>query len=153
MRLYDGVQLAFGPTIDGEYVRALVDRVNALSPDAVVITGDLVDGSVAELRERVAPLADLEAPHGAYFVTGNHEYYSGAEDWIAVTDDGHGMDPTTLDRIWEPFFTTKPPGKGTGLGLSISHRIIENHGGRLHIESGEGEYTTVTVDIPVQSAN
>jgi hypothetical protein len=72
-----------GPTIDGTWLRNVVDRVNALQPDVVAITGDLVDGTVEELRDHVAPLGDLRAKHGVYFVTGNHEYYSGADEWIA----------------------------------------------------------------------
>ncbi len=72
-----------GPTIDGAWLREIVKRVNALEPDLIAITGDLVDGSVAELGEHVAPLADLRAKHGVFFVTGNHEYYSGADEWIA----------------------------------------------------------------------
>ena len=72
-----------GPTIDGTWLRGIVERVNALEPDIVAITGDLVDGSVAELRDHVAPLADLKAKHGVFFVTGNHEYYSGVDAWIA----------------------------------------------------------------------
>jgi predicted MPP superfamily phosphohydrolase len=54
-----------------------------LHPDLVVITGDLVDGSVGELRDHVEPLRRLSSRHGVYFVTGNHEYYSGADAWIA----------------------------------------------------------------------
>lgn len=72
-----------GPTIGVELMRHLVDRVNALKPDLVAVTGDLVDGSVERLRAHTAPLGDLKARHGAYFVTGNHEYYSGADEWIA----------------------------------------------------------------------
>ena len=72
-----------GPTIKGGYLDAIVDRVNALEPDVVAITGDLVDGTVADLAEHVAPLARLRARHGAYFVTGNHEYYSGVHGWVA----------------------------------------------------------------------
>jgi predicted MPP superfamily phosphohydrolase len=72
-----------GPTIKADYLQAIVDRVNALQPDVVAITGDLVDGSVAELRAHVAPLAKLGARHGIYFVTGNHEYYSGVHGWVA----------------------------------------------------------------------
>ncbi|MDB4929096.1 MAG: putative phosphoesterase, partial [Myxococcaceae bacterium] len=72
-----------GPMIDRRFIVELVARVNALSPDAVVITGDLVDGSVAALGEHVAPLAGLRAPHGVFFVTGNHEYYSGVDAWLA----------------------------------------------------------------------
>ena len=72
-----------GPTIGRGFIEEIVRKTNELSPDVVVITGDLVDGSVAELREHVAPLAGLKAPHGVFFVTGNHEYYSGADAWIA----------------------------------------------------------------------
>ena len=60
----------------------MVETANALSPDLVAITGDLVDGSVANLRSHTEPLSLLEAKQGRYFVTGNHEYYSGADDWI-----------------------------------------------------------------------
>ena len=72
-----------GPTIKGPYLQAIVDSVNRMAPDLVAITGDLVDGSVAELGAHVAPLADLRARHGSFFVTGNHEYYSGAAAWVA----------------------------------------------------------------------
>ena len=72
-----------GPTIKGPYVEAIVERVNGLEPDMVAITGDLVDGSVAELSRDTAPLEHLVSRHGTYVVTGNHEYYSGAQAWVA----------------------------------------------------------------------
>lgn len=72
-----------GPTIGREFIEGIVARINALNPDLVAITGDLVDGSVAELAEHVAPLAKIKAKDGVFFVTGNHEYYSGADAWIA----------------------------------------------------------------------
>jgi hypothetical protein len=72
-----------GPTIKRGYLNAIVTRVNALQPDAIAITGDLVDGSVKRLALHTAPLGRLMARDGTFFVTGNHEYYSGAEDWIA----------------------------------------------------------------------
>lgn len=71
-----------GPTIKAPYLNRIVDAVNGLKPDAIAITGDLVDGSVRELSSHTAPFARLSAKHGAYVVTGNHEYYSGAEPWI-----------------------------------------------------------------------
>lgn len=71
-----------GPTIRGGYLQAIVDRVNRLDADMVAVTGDLVDGSVAELAGHVAPLGSLRSRHGTFFVTGNHEYYSGALAWI-----------------------------------------------------------------------
>jgi predicted MPP superfamily phosphohydrolase len=75
--------LHVGPTIREREVRRVVEQVNALRPDAVAITGDLVDGSTRELGAIVAELGRLRAPHGVFFVTGNHEYYSGVEDWLA----------------------------------------------------------------------
>ena len=74
--------LHVGPTIRQRYVCRIVDRVNALDADLVAITGDLVDGGVGELAAQVAPLADLRSRRGTFFVTGNHEYYSGANAWI-----------------------------------------------------------------------
>lgn len=70
-----------GPTIHKGFIQTIVQQCNALLPDLVVITGDLVDGTVDELAEHVAPLAGLRAKYGVYFVTGNHEYYSGAQAW------------------------------------------------------------------------
>jgi uncharacterized protein len=71
-----------GPTIGQDYLLRIVEKVNALQADVVAITGDLVDGGVSELAAHVAPLADLRSRHGTFFVTGNHEYYSGANAWV-----------------------------------------------------------------------
>ena len=71
-----------GPTIKHAYLSRIVARVNALEADMVAITGDLVDGRVADLQRHVQPLALLKSTHGTFFVTGNHEYYSGAHAWI-----------------------------------------------------------------------
>ena len=72
-----------GPILQRKFVERLVAEVNRLAPDLVALTGDLVDGSVRQLAGEVAPLGDLSAPHGVYFVTGNHDYYSGVEAWLA----------------------------------------------------------------------
>ncbi|MFO0675465.1 MAG: metallophosphoesterase [Polyangiaceae bacterium] len=72
-----------GPTIGKDFIEQLVASANALQPDMIAITGDLVDGSVAALGAFVEPLRNLRAKDGVYFVTGNHEYYSGAPEWIA----------------------------------------------------------------------
>jgi uncharacterized protein len=70
-----------GPTIKRGFVEGIVRRVNDLKADMIAVTGDLVDGSVQQLSAHTAPLAGLTARHGAYFVTGNHEYYSGERAW------------------------------------------------------------------------
>jgi uncharacterized protein len=70
-----------GPTIKRGFVEGIVALVNGLKADLIAVTGDLVDGSVQQLSLHTAPLAGLAARHGAYFVTGNHEYYSGERAW------------------------------------------------------------------------
>ena len=70
-----------GPTIKRGFVEGIVRRVNELKADMIAVTGDLVDGSVLQLSAHTAPLAGLTARHGAFFVTGNHEYYSGERAW------------------------------------------------------------------------
>jgi predicted MPP superfamily phosphohydrolase len=83
---YSIVQLSdlhVGPTLGRDFVESVVREANALAADMIVITGDLVDGTVHQLRALVEPLRDLRAKDGVYFVTGNHEYYSGADAWIA----------------------------------------------------------------------
>ncbi len=74
--------LHVGPTLRRRFVERVVARVNALAPDLVAITGDMVDGSVSSLSSHTEPLGWLKAPEGVYCVTGNHEYYSGALDWV-----------------------------------------------------------------------
>jgi len=71
-----------GLTVTREFVQTVVDMSNELKGDLVAFTGDLVDGTVDQLRGHVAPMAGLRSRHGSFFVTGNHEYYSGAEAWL-----------------------------------------------------------------------
>jgi predicted MPP superfamily phosphohydrolase len=75
--------LHVGPTIGRRYVERVVAISNALAPDLVALTGDIVDGSVRKLERRVAPLAQLRAREGRYLALGNHDYYSGAPAWVA----------------------------------------------------------------------
>jgi hypothetical protein len=108
--------LHVGPTIKHRYLQAIVDAVNALDPDVVAVTGDMVDGSVPELAEHTAPLGALRGRYGVYAVTGNHEYYSGAEAWIAE-----------FNRI--------------GLRVLMNeHVLLEHHGAKLAL-AGVPDYT------------
>ncbi|MEU1936108.1 metallophosphoesterase [Streptomyces coeruleorubidus] len=71
-----------GPVLGRGFAQKVVDTINATQPDLIAVVGDLVDGSVKDLGPAAAPLAQLRARHGSYFVTGNHEYFSGAEQWV-----------------------------------------------------------------------
>ncbi|WFE45762.1 metallophosphoesterase [Verrucosispora sp. WMMD1129] len=91
-RSMDGLRIAtvsdihIGPLTGRAHTERIVAAINRLDADIVAVVGDLVDGTVAELGDDAAPLRDLRARHGSYFVTGNHEYYSGVEEWVAEVD-------------------------------------------------------------------
>jgi uncharacterized protein len=87
-----------GPLLGREFAAHLAQRVNALAPDLVAVTGDLVDGSAPRLASEVAPFADLRAHHGVFFVTGNHDHYSGAEHWSEAVR-GLGMRVLRNERV------------------------------------------------------
>ena len=107
--------LHVGPTIRRVYLQRIVERVNALQADLIAVTGDLADGGVPELSEHTAPLAALSARHGAFFVTGNHEYYSGAAAWVAE-----------VGRL--------------GLNVLENEHIVLNHDGEDLVVAGVTDY-------------
>lgn len=138
LRLVQITDLHVGPMLGGRWLRRVVDRVNTLGADIVAVTGDLVDGTVETLRPHVAPLSDLKATHGRFFVTGNHEYYSGADAWCAhiqslgittlrnqrvcLTIDGHDLEIAGVDDWSSAHF----PGKGHNLPAALAGRNPAN---------------------------
>jgi signal transduction histidine kinase len=68
---------------------------------------------------------------------------------LLIEDDGAGIAPDNLDKVFTPFFTTKPAGRGTGLGLAVCHGVVTAHGGRIAITSEVGRGTRVSVVLPV----
>jgi len=124
-----------GPTLRRAFVESLVARTNALAPDLVAITGDLVDGTVEQLEDVVAPLADLRSRHGTFFVTGNHEWYVGVDPWlahlkklgmrvlvnerVAIDRDGTGID---VAGIHDPTATGFQPAVAPDLDLALRGR-------------------------------
>ena len=110
-----------------------------------------VAGSATELNQvwanLIANAIDAAGERGHVTVRTSLE---GVVVVVEVTDDGPGVPAAIQDRIWEPFFTTKPVGHGTGLGLDISRRIIEEHGGEITLASVPGK-TTFTVRLPARA--
>jgi predicted MPP superfamily phosphohydrolase len=109
LRIVQISDLHIGQRLGEAFLRRVVERVNALRPDVVAVTGDLVDGPVASILPLLEPLADLFAPHGVYFVTGNHEYYWGGRESVSAVEH---------------------------LGLTVlhnEHRVVERGGGSLVI--------------------
>lgn len=105
-----------GPTIKARYVDAIVDAVNRLKPDLIAVTGDVVDGSVSQLTRHTQPLSRLTARHGAFLVTGNHEYYAGANAWI--------------DEF-----------RRLGLNVLLNEHVIVDHDGARAVIAGVTDYS------------
>lgn len=70
---------------------------------------------------------------------------------IRVRDNGNGIPQHIIDKIFQPFFTTKPTGQGTGLGLSLAYDIVKAHGGEIKVETKEGEGSSFTILLPLNS--
>lgn len=92
-----------GPVLGRAHTQRIVDTVNRTQPDLIAIVGDLVDGNVHDLGPAAEPLRGLRAAHGSYFVTGNHEYFSGAQQWIDHVRE-LGTTPLENARRELPFF-------------------------------------------------
>jgi predicted MPP superfamily phosphohydrolase len=127
--------LHIGPTLRGPFVEQVVQRTNALRPDVIAITGDLADGTVAQLRDLVSPLGRLRAKYGVYFVTGNHEYYSGVTEWLTELSRlgirvlrnervtiGEGADSFDLVGIDDEHADSMLPGTGPDLDAALVGR-------------------------------
>ncbi len=80
----------------------------------------------------------------------NSSSNDGSKIEISVRDNGNGIPQKVLDKIFQPFFTTKPTGQGTGLGLSLSYDIVKAHGGELKVETKEGEGSEFIIHLPVR---
>jgi signal transduction histidine kinase len=89
-------------------------------------------------------------PHGG--TLGVRSEWVGNEVAVQIADTGSGIAADDLPRIFEPFFTTRPVGQGAGLGLSVSLGIVEEHGGRIEVESELGKGSTFTVWLPMRAA-
>ncbi|GAA4798542.1 metallophosphoesterase [Streptomyces ziwulingensis] len=118
-----------GPVLGRGFSQRVVDTINATQPDLIAVVGDLVDGSVENLASAVEPLAQLRARHGAYFVTGNHEYISGAEQWVEKVRD-LGLRPLENARRELPGFDLagvndlrgEEEGQGPDFGKALGDR-------------------------------
>ncbi len=132
----------------GELLRRLIPENIRLSLDTAAeplwVEGDA--GQLEQVLMNLAVNAKDAMPDGGTLTLRTHA--GPGEAVIEVTDTGHGMDEETRAHLFEPFFTTKETGKGTGLGLSVVHGIVEQHGGRVEVESSPGEGSCFRVILP-----
>ena len=116
-----------GPTIKRGYLDAIVEAVNALEADLIAVTGDMVDGSVGELAWHLEPLSRLAARHGSFFVTGNHEYYSGVHGWLVE-----------IERL--------------GLRVLMNEHVVLDHRGASMVVAGVSDFHAEYFD-PAQKSD
>src|SRR5262249_36139525 len=112
---------------------------------------NLATNSAHAMKERGGAIEIFLDPFEADedFVARNPELQPGPHVRLTVSDGGHGMDTATLERIFEPFFSTKPQGEGTGLGLSVVHGIVKGHKGAINVYSEVGRGTSFKIYFPV----
>jgi two-component system, NtrC family, sensor kinase len=123
-----------------------IDILRDFSPDLPLIQAD-----PAQLQQVFINLMNnsADAMHGGTITVSAKRLDEGSVE-IRVADTGSGILPENLDKLFTPFFTTKPVGKGTGLGLSIVYGIIKMHRGQIHVESQPGKGTTIVISLPIR---
>jgi signal transduction histidine kinase len=129
----------------------IIENLDPHIPKLTVVTQDIsrvllniTNNAFYAMREKV--LKGSDTPSSLQLNTSLNE----DKAVIIITDNGPGIPKSYLDKIFQPFFTTKPTGQGTGLGLSISYDIIKAHGGTLQVNSKENEGTTFIIELPVK---
>jgi two-component system NtrC family sensor kinase len=118
----------------------------SLDPDVPEVFGDPAQLSQVLLNLLQNGLYALEKHEGTLRVSAGR---LADRCFFSVTDSGTGIEPKDLPHIFEPSFTTKPPGDGTGLGLSIAYRIVADHGGTIDVQTRLGAGSTFTVYLPI----
>ncbi len=124
-----------------------IGKVNLIPQDIGRVLLNMYNNAFYEINEKkklagadytpiLSVSTKLDAAHGGNLL-------------ITIKDNGPGISDKILDKIFQPFFTTKPPGEGTGLGLSLSYDIIKAHGGKLDVETKEGEGTNFVITLPI----
>jgi signal transduction histidine kinase len=120
-----------------------IDTINIVAQDMGRVILNLITNAFYVVQEK----KNLQ-PEGYEPTVSVGTKIKGKQVLISIQDNGSGIPKKVLDKIFNPFFTTKPSGKGTGLGLSLSYDIVKAHGGELKVETKEGEGTTFTIVLP-----
>jgi len=139
---------SFNATIKTDYDER-IGKVNVIPQDIGRVILNLITNAFYVVNEKA--LSAVTNPTAAKYeptVSVSTKRINGKVE-ISVTDNGNGIPQKVMDKIFQPFFTTKPTGQGTGLGLSLSYDIIKAHGGELNVNTKEGEYAEFVITLPV----
>jgi signal transduction histidine kinase len=121
-----------------------IEKVNLVPQDIGRVILNLITNAFYVVNERKKNEVDSYEPTVTINTT-----KSAKNILISVRDNGNGIPNNILEKIFQPFFTTKPTGQGTGLGLSLSYDIVKAHGGELRVVTKEGEGSEFIIQIPV----
>ena len=147
---FDGLSLAqisdvhIGPLLHRDFLQNVVDQVMALHADIILITGDLVDGTVDQLRDFVEPLKQLKAKEGIYFCTGNHEYYAGANEWMEYLESIGIHVFRNSNKI-----LSRPSASGKGTAEILLGGVYDWHAGRFYKEQTTDPFLAAKASSPV----
>jgi two-component system NtrC family sensor kinase len=143
---------SFNASLQSEY-DASIGMINIVPSDIGRVIMNLFTNAFYAVNEKQKLIAENEASfEPTVSIITNSILVSGSRAVeIRITDNGNGIPQKILEKIFQPFFTTKPTGSGTGLGLSLSYDIIKNHGGTLKVETKEKEFTSFIITLPIQT--
>ena len=135
--------ITFNSTLNTDYDKT-IGTLNIIPQDIARVILNLINNAFYTVKEKGAQLNDGYIPTISVITK-----KSGDNVLISVKDNGTGMSQKVLDKIFQPFFTTKPVGQGTGLGLSLSYDIVKAHGGELKVETNAGEGSKFVIQLPL----
>ncbi len=146
---------SFNATIETNY-DAAIGNINIIPQDIGRVVLNLINNAFyavaeASAKETALSAKALAAADAGYQPTVSvSTKKSGNQVTISIKDNGSGIPDAIKDKIFQPFFTTKPTGQGTGLGLSLSYDIVKAHGGKIDLEPSRDEYTTMNIKLPIK---
>ena len=125
-----------------------IGKINIIPQDVGRVILNLINNAFYAVSEKQKQNINGYEPT---VIVSTHKHNGKVE--IKVTDNGNGIPQKVLDKIFQPFFTTKPTGQGTGLGLSLSYDIVKAHSGELKVETKEGEGSVFVIILPTTFYN
>ena len=137
---------SFNATLTTDYDSSL-NKINMIALDMGRVILNLITNAFYTVKEKKTMTAATAQPYEPTVWVSTKK--SGNNILISVKDNGNGIPQKVLDKIFQPFFTTKPTGQGTGLGLSLSYDIVKAHGGEIKVETKEGEGSEFIIQLPI----
>ena len=128
-----------------------IGNINIIPQDIGRVVLNLINNAFYAVEEKQKQVLASSAPNGYVPTVSVSTQRTNGKVEVSVKDNGNGIPQKTLDKIFQPFFTTKPTGQGTGLGLSLSYDIVKAHGGELKVETKEGEGSEFVISLPLAS--